>query len=92
MLGYAKRELVGMNISTVIPEPISSFHQAKLKAYIRHGREVRQAWHFVIFVLSVMVLLDKYRWMTSLLWCARVGYFFKLQLQTQRWCAARALA
>lgn len=42
MLGYAKREFVGHNVSMCIPEPFGSVHQSLMKRFIRTGKEVRQ--------------------------------------------------
>ena len=43
ILGYTRRELVGQNVACIVPEPMSSFHQAKLNKFIRSAREVRIA-------------------------------------------------
>ena len=42
LLGYSKRELVGHNISKLIPEPIGSAHQKYMTRYLLTGQEV---WH-----------------------------------------------
>ena len=41
MMGYTKRDFVGQNIATIIPSPISLFHQASMMTFVRTGREVR---------------------------------------------------
>ena len=38
--GLSAREVVGRNISTLIPEPIASVHQRYLEAYLTSGKEV----------------------------------------------------
>ena len=40
MFGYSKRDLVGQNINTLIPEPLASVHDEYLMHYIRTGRKV----------------------------------------------------
>lgn len=41
MFGYAKREIVGRNISVVVPEPMCSAHDSYLRNYVTSGTEVR---------------------------------------------------
>ncbi len=41
MFGYGKRQIVGMNISTIMPPPMSLAHDSYLKAFISTGHEVR---------------------------------------------------
>ncbi len=40
MFGYAKREIVGRNISMVVPEPMSGAHDSYLRNYVSTGTEV----------------------------------------------------
>jgi two-component system, LuxR family, sensor kinase FixL len=40
LLGYMKSELIGRNISVIVPEPLSTSHQAFMIRYIETGREV----------------------------------------------------
>ena len=43
MLGFMKSELVGRNISVIVPEPLSASHQAFMINYVETGREVQCA-------------------------------------------------
>jgi hypothetical protein len=40
VFGFSKREMIGQNLSVLIPEPIASHHQEHMKRYIATGREV----------------------------------------------------
>ncbi len=39
MFGYARREIIGKGISSLMPEPIASFHNALLERYLTSGVE-----------------------------------------------------
>lgn len=65
LLGYTRRELVGQNIACIVPEPMSSFHQAKLNKFIRSAREVIMkttrtsfAKHRQGYILPVLINLN----------------------------------
>jgi hypothetical protein len=40
MFGYNKRDMVGKNISMIVPPPMNARHDAYLKAYLDSGRSV----------------------------------------------------
>ncbi len=40
LLGYSKRELVGKNISILVPQPMSAAHDSYIAAYCATGTEV----------------------------------------------------
>ena len=46
MFGFGRREMLGQNITAIIPEPFSSFHQDKMRAYLRSGRSVEPVMPF----------------------------------------------
>ncbi len=39
MFGYARRDLIGRNINTLVPEPMSTVHQQYMLTYITTGKE-----------------------------------------------------
>jgi PAS domain S-box-containing protein len=39
MFGYARRDLIGRNINTLVPEPMSTVHQQYMLKYITTGKE-----------------------------------------------------
>jgi hypothetical protein len=43
MFGYAKREIVGRNVSAVVPEPMAGAHDMYMRNYISSGTDVRAA-------------------------------------------------
>jgi PAS domain S-box-containing protein len=40
MFGYSKSEIVGQNVSVIVPQPLSSAHDTYLRNYINTGIEV----------------------------------------------------
>jgi PAS domain S-box-containing protein len=45
MFGYNKRDLVGANISTIVPPPMSGMHDTYLRNFVETGVSVRLQWH-----------------------------------------------
>lgn len=41
MFGYTRRELLGRNINTLVPEPLATVHQQFMLKYIETGRQVQ---------------------------------------------------
>ena len=40
MFGYNKRDLVGKNVSVIVPQPMSSVHDKYLQAFVESGHSV----------------------------------------------------
>lgn len=40
MFGYNRRDLVGLNIDVLVPQPLATVHQYFMLKYIESGREV----------------------------------------------------
>lgn len=64
LLGYPRREMVGQNISTIMPEPISTVHNALLSHAIDHGGDnfmslsrIVMAKHANGFVFPAMLMV-----------------------------------
>jgi PAS domain S-box-containing protein len=41
MFGYGRRELVGKDVSILVPPPLAQAHESYMKAYIASGHGVR---------------------------------------------------
>jgi hypothetical protein len=95
MFGYSKREIVGLNISTIVPQPLCAAHDSYLRNYVATGTEVR--WISRVPVrhrsdessVQVRVCLDRclQRIMDTtrtLFGRHRMGYIFPIQLNVTR--------
>ena len=40
MFGYSKRDLIGKNISIIVPEPMGAMHDTYMQAFVATGRSV----------------------------------------------------
>ncbi len=78
LFGYSKREMIGANINSLIPEPISTVHQQYLTNYIRTGHEV---WPLLPVALSHSA------WGTGAL-CPGLPHSCHLCLCLRRWADA----
>ncbi len=52
MYGYAKTEIVGKNISVLVPEPMATVHQQFMVNFVETGREVLAALVHVVFTFG----------------------------------------
>ena len=75
MFGYNKRDLIGKNISIIVPPPMNARHDGYLRAYMDSGRSVvRHVWCFVICYpcdQSNVVFVPHTLWAVLLSMCRR---------------------
>jgi hypothetical protein len=86
LLGYMKSELIGRNISVIVPEPLSAAHQAFMIRYIETGREVRLCcrWLSCVPMSDVSFCIQTVMNTTRTVFAKhRQGYIFPLLLNVK---------